>query len=113
MTNVVGAPQQLHKVVEERAKKNRERQRQAASRGKLPSFVVGDHVMVARARRPGSMPKLVSTWIGPWRIVTADKVHVYGVQSIITGEVKDVHVVRLRFYVDEDLETTAGLRELI
>ena len=49
--------------------------------------------MVASVRRPGSMPKLVSTWTGPWRIVTADKVHVYGVTNIVTGEVKDVHDV--------------------
>ena len=54
--------------------------------------MVGDYVMVARVRRPDSMPKLVSTWTDSWRIVTVDKVHVYGVQNIVTGEVK--HSVR-------------------
>ena len=44
--------------------------------------------------------------------VTADKVHVYGVQNIVTGEVKDVHVVRLRFYADKDLKMTADLKEV-
>ena len=53
--------QRLHKVVEEWVKKNRERQRQAASRGQLPNFAVGYYVMVARVRRPGSTLKLVST----------------------------------------------------
>ena len=53
------------------------------------------------------MPKLVSTWKNTCRIVTADKVHVYGVQNIVTSEVKGVHVVRLRFYADGDLEMTA------
>ena len=38
--------------------------------------------------------------------------HAYGVQSIVTGEVEDVHVVRLRFYADKDLETTVGSREV-
>ena len=113
VANVVEAQQGLYKAVEERAKKNRERQRQAASRGQLPNFAMGDYVMVARARRPGSMPKLVSTWTGPWRIVTADKAHVYGVQNIVTGEVKEVHVVRLRFYADKDLEMTATLKEVL
>ena len=47
-----------------------------------------------RVRRPGSTPKLVCTWTSPWR---NDKVHVYGVQNNVTGEVKDVYVVRLRF----------------
>ena len=97
VANVVKAQQRLHKVVEERMKGNRERQRQAASREQLPNFAVEDCVMVARVRRPDSTSKLVSKWTGPWRIETADKVHVYGVQNIVTGVVKDVHVVRLRF----------------
>ena len=106
------AQQRLHKVIEERVKKNRERQRQAASRGQLLNLAMGDYVMVARVRRPGSTPKLVTTWTGPWRIVTADKVHVYDVQSIVTSEVKDVYVVRLRFYADKDLERTAASKEV-
>ena len=61
MANVVEAQQRLHKVVEKRVKKNRKRQRQAASKGKLPNFAVGNYVIVARVRRPGSTPKLVST----------------------------------------------------
>ena len=107
------AQQGLYKVVEERVKKNREKQRQAASRGQLPNFATGDYLMVARVRRPGSTPKLVSTWTGPWRIVTADKAHVYGVQNIITGEANDVRVARLRFYADKDLEMTATLKEVL
>lgn len=55
---------------------NRERQRQTMCRGHLLNFEVGDHVLSARVRRPGSTPKLVSTWVDPWRVVTADKVHV-------------------------------------
>ena len=38
--------------------------------------------------------------------------HVYGVQNIITGKVKDVYVLRLQLYVDADLEMTAALREV-
>ena len=34
------------------------------------------------------------------------------VQNIVTGEVKDVHVVRLWFYTDKDLEMTAALEEI-
>ena len=48
---------------------------------------------------------------GPWRIVTADEVHMYGVRNVVTGEVKGVHVVRLlRFYMDINLEMTAALK---
>ena len=77
-------------MVKEQVKKNRERQRQAASRGQLPKFVGEDYVIVIRVRRLGSTPKLVSTWTGPWPVITADKVHLYGVRNIV------VHVVRLR-----------------
>ena len=41
-----------------------------------------------------------------------DKVLVYGVQNIVTGEVKDAHEVVLRFYVDKDLKMTATLKEV-
>ena len=68
--------------------------------------------MVARIRRRGSTPKLVSMSTDPWRIVKAVKVHVYGVQNIVTGEVEDVHEVRLRFYADKALEMTAALKEV-
>ena len=94
------------------ALKKRERQNQAASRGQLPNFAMGDYLMVARVRRPASTPNLVSTWTGPWPILPADKVHVYGVQSIVMGKVKDVHVVHLRFYADKDLEMTAALNDV-
>ena len=77
VANVVEVQRRLHKVVEERMKKTRGRHRQAASRGQLPNFVVKDYIMVARVRRPDSTPRLVSTWTGHRRIVTADKVHMY------------------------------------
>ena len=37
---------------------------------------------------------------------------VYGVQNIVTGEVKDVHVIRLQFCADKELEMTAALKEV-
>ena len=59
MANVVKAQKGLDKVVEERVKENRERQKQAASTRQLPNFAVGDYVMVVR--RSGSKTTLVST----------------------------------------------------
>ena len=106
------AQQRLHKVDEARVKKNHENHRQAANRGKLPNFAVGDYVMLARVRRSGSGMKWVSVWTGPRRIVTADKVHVYGAENKVTGEVKDVHMVCLRFYADKDMERTAISKEV-
>ena len=111
VSNIVEAQQRLHKVVKKQVKKNSKRQRQPASRGRLPNFTVGDYAMVARARRPRSTSKLVSTWTDSWRIVTADKLYVYGVQNFVTSEVKDLDVVCLRFYADKDpMEMTSALK---
>ena len=34
------------------------------------------------------------------------------VQNIVYGEVRDVHVARMRFYANADLEITAELKEV-
>ncbi|CAB1117174.1 unnamed protein product [Ectocarpus sp. CCAP 1310/34] len=52
------------------------------------------------------------TWTGPWRIVAAVRPHVCGVQNIVWGEDRDVHVARLRFYADASLEITAGSKDV-
>ena len=45
-------------------------------------------------------------------MVNAEQKHVYGVQNIVSGEVRDVHVARLRFYSDSALEVTSDLKEV-
>ena len=87
--------------------KTRDIQRRVASRGELPDFMVGDYVLAARLGGFGTTPKLVSTWIGPWRIV--DRV---AVENIVNGEVEDAHVARPRYHADNELEVTAELSEV-
>ena len=60
----------------------------------------------------GSAPKLVTTWTGPWRVVSGGSPHVYNVQDIVTGETKEVHVVRMRAYVDSSLAVGAEVQGL-
>ena len=88
VANVLEAQQRLNRMVEEPVRKKYKRQRQAASKGQLPNFAVGYYVMAGRIRRPGSTPKLVSTWTGLLRIVTPHKVHVYGVQNTVRAKLK-------------------------
>ena len=38
--------------------------------------------------------------------------HVNGVQNIVSGEVRDVHVTRMRFYSDSELDITSDLSEI-
>ena len=93
-------------------RKTRERQRRAAGRGVILGFAVGAYVLVARERKQGITPKLVNTWTGPWRVVTAATEHVYGVKNIVSGEVRDVHVARMRFYADRYLDLTAERKDV-
>lgn len=46
----------------------------------------------------GSHAKLVSRWIGPWRVVLDHPEHAYAicnVQHLVTGETLDANVVRM------------------
>ena len=53
------------------------------------------------------------TWTGPWCVVVFERPHVYGVQNIVSGEVRDVHVARMRFYADAALAIIAELKEVL
>lgn len=92
MTSIVEAHRELHKKVAQRVEKNRDLKRRMSRKGQLPDVVVGDYVLVARVSRSETTPKLVSMWTEPWRILTAEQSHVYGVRRIVTGQVQNVHV---------------------
>ena len=57
-------------------------------------------------------PKLMSTWIGPWRVVGANNSHVYSVRKIVSAKVHTAHVARLRFYAVADLNITAEIKDV-
>lgn len=88
--------------------------RASERKGSLPNFQVGDYVMVASVRKPGVLPKLVSTWTGPWRVPsrTGGK-HGNGVEDIVTGQRKDVNVARMIPYVDQSLDINTELQEVV
>ena len=83
-----------------------------SGRGHLPVVEVDDYVLVARVRKPGRMPKLVQTWSGTSRVVPGGSEHVRVVEDIVTGETKEVHVVRMRPYADSSLVVGADLRKV-
>ena len=95
-----------------RVREQRERVRELSGRGHLPVFEVGDYVLAARVRKPGRVPKFVQTWTGSWRDVPGGPEHVRVVEDIVTGETKEVHVVRMRPYADSSLVGGAEVREV-
>ena len=46
------------------------------------------------------------------QVVNDDKEHVYAVQHVVTAELPDVHVARMRFYADGQLEITGELLKI-
>ena len=104
---------ELRREVLERVRAARDRKRVAASTGSMPNFEVGDYVLVARVRKLGSAPKLVTTWTGPWRVVSGGSPHVYNVQDIVTGGTEEVHVVRMRAYADSSLAVGAEVTGIV
>ena len=71
----VTVQEELRKEVLEHVRAARDQKRIAASAGSMPNFEVGDYVSVARVRKLGSAPKLVTTWTGPWRVVSGGSPH--------------------------------------
>ena len=108
----VTVQERLRREVLERVRAARNRKRAAASGGSMPFFEVGDYVLLARVCKLGSAPKLMTTWTGPWRMVSGRSPHVYNVQDIVTDEMKEVHVVRLRVYADSSLAVGAEIQRL-
>ena len=49
---------------------------------------------------------------GPWRVVPGGSEHVRVVEDIVTGETKELHVVRMRPYADLSLVVGAEVRKV-
>ena len=85
---------EMHPVVQETVRKNREKARRAASRGSLPNFTEGDYVLVAREDFFAG-EKLALRWRGPRRIIKALSDYVYQVEDLRNGTVEYIHGSRL------------------
>ena len=66
----------LGREVIERVRAARDRKRVAASAGSMLNFEVRNYALVARVRKLGSAPKVVTTLTLPWRMVSGGSPHV-------------------------------------
>jgi transposase InsO family protein len=91
--------------------RNRRRDYSNCNRQSLPNFITGDFVIVAVpvSANTSYRHKLQVRWTGPFRIVDCLSDYVYLVEDLITGERKESHVQRLRFYADSSLNVTEEL----
>ena len=102
----------LHPAIHEGVMRNRKQARATANRGILPNFDIGDYVLVARSDFFAG-EKLALRWRGPRRVVKAVSNYIYTVEDLRKGKRDDVHISRLKFYRDTDLNREAIMSHVL
>ncbi len=75
----------------------------------IPNFIVGSYVMVSSV---GHVPKLVSNWTGPYRVVEVVNSHIYKVQDLLKEDrYLTVHAARMLTFRNDFLDTEIGVQE--
>ncbi len=60
------------------------------------------------------MSKLKLRWTGPWRLLQSESDWIWQVEHLVTGITDRVHISRLEFYADPNMEVTeARQRQII
>lgn len=103
---------QLHPVVKDQLKTNRERIRNSRSQGFSSNFSEGDFILIARDDFMAGK-KLSLRWRGPHRVVSSIIDHVYQVEDLRNGAFEDVHGSRLKFYEDPSLNHEAIMSHVV
>ena len=76
------------------------------------NFERGDFVLVAQASRSREH-KLRANWKGPFRVTRAVSDHVYEVEHLISRKLSLVHSRRLKFYCDNELDSSIPLELVV
>lgn len=94
---------ELHPFVHQHTHKERERIRQARSKGQPANFSNSDYVMVEREDLFEG-EKLCIRWRGPRRVIEALRDYISRLEYLRTEDCDDIHDTRLKFYQDNDLD---------
>jgi hypothetical protein len=85
------------------------RQARNAKRGTaMAQFDIGDYVLYADVWQH-TRDKLRVKWCGPAQVTATSSNWIFEIQNLITGEQREAHASRLKFYADASLEVTAEL----
>jgi hypothetical protein len=110
------ALEQMHRGVSERADgRPRSRQSAVSREAVIPSFSVGDYVLVARIKAT-RQSKLQSHWTGPHQVmeyVPNSGNLVFVVMDLVHKTQSRVHAKRMRFFADRLLNVTAAMRDVM
>lgn len=98
--------------VQKELEENRSRIRKIMSRGRLPSFTEGHFVLVARSEFSKG-EKLCLRWRGSRRVTKAISDYVFQVEDLRNGQLEEVHISRLQFYTDKELNRKVMLSHIL
>ncbi|KAF0726139.1 hypothetical protein Ae201684P_020252 [Aphanomyces euteiches] len=104
---------QMHKQLSSvnAAKRAKSRKLYEKQRGVEPAqFVVGDYVLY-RDVWAHSRAKLRTKWFGPAEVVKVTSNWLYDVRNLITGDVREAHATKLKFYADCDLHIASDFMD--
>ncbi|KAH9146687.1 hypothetical protein AeRB84_009457 [Aphanomyces euteiches] len=107
------AMDQMHKQLSSvnAAKRAKSRKLYEKKRGVEPAqFVVGDYVLY-RDVWAHSRAKLRTKWCGPAEVVKVTSNWLYDVRNLITGDVREAHATKLKFYADCDLHIASDFMD--
>jgi len=76
------------------------------------NFKPGDYVLMAKPEREITN-KLIHRWTGPMLVLRKLSNWIYELQNVITNKILQVHIERIDFYHDENLDLTFDLKESI
>ncbi len=103
-----------HQDVGAKLLRSRTNKRESSSKGYLPSFEPGIFVKRADILKTGKpRRKLKLRWTGPWRLIESETDWIWKVEHLVTGIIHRVHVSRLEFYADADMDVTEALQRQI
>ncbi|GMF10760.1 unnamed protein product [Phytophthora lilii] len=74
----------------------------------MAQFDIGDFVLYADVWQH-TRSKLHVNWCGPAQVVATTSNWIFEVRNLVTGQQKEVHVSRLKFYSDSSLDVSEDL----
>ncbi|KAF0702603.1 hypothetical protein AaE_015828 [Aphanomyces astaci] len=103
----------MHKEMNATNSLKRDRARKAHNKKRgmqMAQFVVGDYVLYQDVWQH-HRAKLRTTWCGPAVVTAVASSWLYEVKNLITGDDKEAHASRLKFYADKSLHVSEDFKE--
>ncbi|KAH9082770.1 hypothetical protein LEN26_021161 [Aphanomyces euteiches] len=100
---------ELHKKIVEKNHARQDKARERTSHYPACNAERGDYVLWSHVDE-AHHPKLLVTWVGPYRVVEVNEFSAK-IEQLITKEQRDAHMSRLKMYAESSFEVTEEILE--